>query len=35
MPSCPVPRIITFLDCRGSRHTIGYVRGCVYLPPHV
>lgn len=25
MPSYPVPHIITFLDCRGSRHTIVWV----------
>lgn len=31
VPSCPVPHIITFLNCRGGRHTIAYVCGCVYL----
>lgn len=31
MPSCPAPHIITFLDCRGSRHIVGYVCGCILI----
>lgn len=28
MPSCPVPHIIAFLDCRGSRHPVAWV--CIF-----